>query len=949
MAKICSPYATPKFIERSESVDRGEWLGQALKNAEASGLYTKVREGFDAEYIRNATAHLGQMLPMNWDDLNNYFVKNGWLRPDMKATKEAHIKGYKDTVYKAGRLSGEEEGFVASITKTYLESTAGAVSDAADAFLRKVNAGEAATAEGMIFAQQMQHLSRFGGYVLGWDQSVGRGLRQQMLRSGNVRAVRDSDKFLQETADQLGNMGEYADKFKEIAAKLQDPDQSVDGVNELINLAKRVQFLGDPRKIAKTSMSLEIAGNAINEVMINGLLSGPATFVANASGLGWVVARPLLQYIAASGYAAVGLPGAKHATRAAAEAAASLAAIRQGWMDGMQLGWHAAKTERTIYQAGASQELAERVGIHGEHVKELIARRGWNAPDDAWLDAVTRVGELVRIPGRALMGTDEMAKHLAVRAEVAARGVQRAADAGIDLTDKAALDAFLAKEADMAFNLQRPELWEKYKVNSVYNLNTGVLAEADRATFQELNGFAQKVTGLVSSVPGLKPFVPFVRTPLNILKQGFVESTGLGPLWKGYKLAQGAGFNPTAAKLAIVEELLADPGETFRIAGQIGLTTTMAAAFYGLAMSGELVGGGPGRWTPGGRASDAQRAWERAMAEQGKVKYSIYGIPFDRFGEPIAIVLRMAADMGMYSSYVPHAAQEEWLAGMAGIMVSGLYQASFLTGINDLVDVITDTTPGGQKLGRGVQNYVATFTPFGGLLNYVDKVQDPFRSAYQGASFLEVMRVHEDTFGTGIFAKIADRVPGLGRAPQLIDQLLGEPVPAYPGGGPTGLNPLQMAVPFLPRGGEGQENVWTAVWNIKGGYKEKRPTNLDLTAAEQQELNRRMATMTLGRRTVRDAVMEFYRRADVQQYVRKRGAAFEGVKTAIETELDGIINDYFQAAFNSMLIDNRELRKRYMLSEAARQSARNNDVVGATDAKRQLDELFREAKMRGVF
>ena len=26
----------------------------------------------------------------------------------------------------------------------------------------------------------------------------------------------------------------------------------------------------------------------------------------------------------------------------------------------------------------------------------------------------------------------------------------------------------------------------------------------------------------------LKPFVPFVKTPLNIMKQGFIESTGIG-------------------------------------------------------------------------------------------------------------------------------------------------------------------------------------------------------------------------------------------------------------------------------------------------------------------------------------------------------------------------------------------------------------------------------------
>ena len=34
-------------------------------------------------------------------------------------------------------------------------------------FLRKVNAGEDATEEGLLLARQMQGASRFGGYVLG--------------------------------------------------------------------------------------------------------------------------------------------------------------------------------------------------------------------------------------------------------------------------------------------------------------------------------------------------------------------------------------------------------------------------------------------------------------------------------------------------------------------------------------------------------------------------------------------------------------------------------------------------------------------------------------------------------------------------------------------------------------------------------------------------------------
>jgi hypothetical protein len=949
MAKACSPYAPPKFIERSEAADRGEYLGAALRNAEASGMYTKVREGFDEAWKQEQIAHLQQMLPMDFKDLNNYFLKSGWISLDKKATKAAVDQGFADPVYKASR-DIDKIGTAAAVTKTYLESVSGGVLQLADNFLRKVNAGEAATVEGMAFAQQMQQLSRFGGYVLGWDQAYGRAVRMQGLR--NKSATRDLDKYIDDVTDQLGNMGQYQNKFQEIAAKLQDPMQKADGVNELINLAKRVQFLGDPAKIARTSMAMEIAGNAWSEVFINGLLSAPATFAANASGLVWTVARPMLQLGAAKMFSVA--TGSKMAEQAAAEAAASLSAIYSAFGDAAQLGWHAAKTETTIYQAGASQELKDRVGIHGEVMAEVFQRRGWDRPDDGLLDTITKIGQITRLPSRALLGTDEMAKHLVVRGEVAARAVQNAAKQGVDFTDKAALQTFIDSEMNAAFSLKGPEVWDKYKVNSVYNLQTGIMAEADAATFQEVNGFAQQVQKVLSNFPILRPFIPFVRTPLNILKQGFVESTGLGAIMNAGKALADSGFNPTVAKIKITQQLMEDPGETFRITGQIALTTSLAATFYGMAMSGSLIGGGPGRWASGGRNSDAQKAWEQSMREQGKSPYSIIvgnmAIPFDRFGEPVSIVLRLAADMGMYSSYVSQGAQEEWMAGLASIMVSGLYQASFLKGINDVVDIVSDPSATfGKKGGRTIQNWMATQTPFGGLLNYVDKVVDPYKHAYEGATFTEVMRVHEDTFGTGIFGKIADRIPGFNGTPAMVDQIAGALVPALPGAGPSGLNPLQMAVPFMPRGIKGADDVWTAIYSIKGSYQEKRPTDMRLTNAEQQDLNARMSRMVLNGKTVREAILEYYNSTAVQKYVGNRGAAFSDVRTKVEAGFDQIVNDYYQAALTGLMTDNRQVRERALLREGMKQAAEQGNFDEARSIDGRIDELFKESRLRGVF
>ena len=927
----CSPYAPPRLIERTEATDQGEWLGRAFRDAEASGIYTKVREGFDADFARRAVKDLGRMLPMSLDKVEEFAIQRGWLRLDKAASRKAG-----ERIVKAGRLSGEDEGYVAALFKVYLEGMAGGVKQLADNFLMKVKSGEDATVEGMQFAQQMQGVSRFGGYVLGWDQSVGRGLRQQGLI--RTSAAGSADFANMAKADLLGNPGEYSDKFKAIAAMLNDPTRAQEGVSELIGLAKRVQFLDDPHKISRATLGMEVAGNAWQELFINGLLSSPATAVTNALGVAWTVARPLLQYGAAQGWAMTGLTGAKEASLAAAEATASLTAMYSAINDALKIGWHAARTETSIYQKVSK-------GISGEAARGLM---GEKVISDGVYDTINKVGSFVRLPSRALLGTDEFAKHLAIRGEVAARSVRRAARAGVDLTDKQALLDFGRKELESAFDLQSPALWEKYKLDSVYNLQSGLegagrtIAEAAaEATFQEDNALASGVNQLLGRFPVMRPFVPFVRTPLNILKQGVWEGTGMAAISKGMSLAGQSGFNPTRTVLAIQNELLNDPAETFRIAGQIALTTTLAASVYGMAMSGQITGGGPGRWTAGRAGMAAQNAWSAA----GNVPYSLrvgdQAIPFDRFGEPMAIVMRMFADLGMYSAYMTAEDQEEVFSGMVSIAASGLYQASFLQGIEALVKLGQEDSD--YALGAAFQNYAATQTPFGGLLAFVDRVQDPYKAAYQGASFAEVLRVHEDTFGTGIFGKLANRIPGAGSAPQLVDQLTGNPVPIVPGVGPGGLNPLQMAIPLFPRNNRGDE-VWKAVFDISGSYMERRPSEVKLTAKEQQQLNGYMASSRVNGQTLAQRILALRRRADVQQYVANKGAAVSATKFAIEKELDGIIREHYEQAKMRLFQNDAGVMQRLRVAETRNIAAEMNQVGEADRLNSELDALYQRAR-----
>ena len=926
----CSPFAEPRPIQSADKADPTGFLGNAFRLAEQSSQFIKEREGFDAKFVQRAVNDLRAMSPMNPQDILDYAVKKQWVKVVAKTGEIAPTK-----------LDGETAGYAASVMKVAVEGMAGQTKILADSFLMKINNGQEATIEGLQLAQNMQGMSKVGEAILGYAQQTGRGVRSFGLAKG----VNMTQEGLREgAADALGNPGEFADRFKAIAALLQGtPEEMMRGQKELMGLARRVQFLENPHEISKATLGMSIAGNAWNEVFINGLLSSPATFVTNAMGALWVPTRSLLTLGAAQAYAVTGLKGAKVAEQVAAEATASLGAMYSAFNDALQMGWHAARTETSAYQT-------TRKGISGEMLDAPIKAAGGEGLSPAMYDMVDKIGQYTRIPSRGLLGTDEFARHLSIRGEVAARGIRRAAKQGVDLTDKKKLAEFMQMEAEMAFDLPQAQLWDKYKVNSVYNLNSGLenngrtIAQASaESVFQEPNAFASGISNGISSLGPLaaliRPFVPFVKTPANIIKQGVWESSGMASIAKGVQLA---GSNPTNAVWAIQRELMADPAESFRIAGQIGLSTALGATLYGMAMDGRISGGGPERWTKGAQGNAAQRAWEAA----GNIPYSIdlggnNRVSFDRFGEPISILMRMYADFGMYSGWMSQTEQDEVQAGMVGIALSGLYQASFLTGVDRLVRAIQDPEYSGA---RAVQSWWATQTPFGGLLAFVERSVDPFKSAYEGSTFSDVMRVHEDAFGTGMFGQMANRLPGVGSAPQLVDQLTGKPVPIVPGVGKTGLNPLQMAIPVMPRNSPA-DAVWQAVFDIKGAYTEVKPRDAgDVTQPEQQRFNGYMAESRVGGRTLGQRILAFRRRPDVQRFVDEKGSALSGTKTKIEMEFAKLISEHKSIAIQQLLASDKGYQERAMVKASSDVFKRENRIQDAREMDSKLEELYQRAR-----
>ena len=974
---ICAPGPTPVLIQNTLA-NEGDEFAPLTSLLRAEDL--KRVKSTDWNYPKYAAAKIAEVTKTVFglgraEDVVKFLEAQGFRVVDEAATKAAReLDPRAETVWTWGKgpafgtaaEQDERAQWMAVALKNYIDANSQGTRQLAENLLNKASQGEDVLAEGLAFASQMRHLGNVGGYILGWDQSQGRGLMVQgmkgklgtsQLASGPLTELQDINSweaFLRSKSDP----GAYADQFKLIIDKLNDPMLRDEGLQDLIKMARRVQFSDNPLQTTPLTFGMKFANKMADFIMYNGLLSGPATITTNMASATWVVARAALQLGAAHVYAMTGLPGQAGAREAIVESAAALGAMNTSYKDALAIFWQGARTGKYLYSEG---ELGpDSLPINSKNAQAMLDQFNIDSGGkDQFYKTVDMVGSFLSIPTRLMAATDDAAKHIAIRGKVAAMGLRRALDSGMSPLDDVELTKFIDEFTANAFGLRSLETMEgaaKRELNREWlgeEAFNEIMREAEQATFQEFNGLAEKVRG-IQQIPGMRPFIPFIRTPLNILRQGFVESTGLGAMWKVFKASKealGDGADPALTYLDNVQRILAkeytsNPAAAFRVAGQIGLTSALVATVYSMAMDGQIIGGGPARWNAEGRSGPAQKAWDRMIREQGLVPYSIGGVSFERFGEPLAIVMRMAADMAMHSSYVKHEEAEEWLAATAGIMVSSLYNATFFTGLENFMNMVRPGSAenlGGPNGGKAIQNYVRAFTPFGGALNYVDKVIDPNRGGIQkDVSALQMLKVWENTFTTGILAGVADRIPGMGTVPQLVDQLTGQPVAVYPGGGPEGLNPLQMAIPFLPRGGTSQAGPWQAVWDIAGQYQEARP-DFPITLAEQQEYNRFMAAETIGGKTVSQAIQEYSQRPEVLQYLQERGKR-SGVGADIYSRtLRAAIAPYADRALERLRESSPSVETRWAINQKRKQAQELGDQETAQGLSGEVDRLYRMA------
>lgn len=370
------------------------------------------------------------------------------------------------------------------------------------------------------------------------------------------------------------------------------------------------------------------------ELWYNFLLSGPRTHAVNITSNFLTSMAQIPEHLAA---AAIGAPRAIIKGGDVDRVMFSETGSRVvGWMQGTREGLaQAAQTMRT----GEPSDLASKV--EAQTMKAISGVKG----------------SILRTPTRLLMAEDELFKAMARRMEIHGLAVRNARKEG--LRGQAARD----RAAELAAN-PTPEMLEQAAEYGRY------------LTFQKkLGPGGQSISNLTNTNRWLKLFIPFTRTPINLLKFA-VERSPAAPLLKEWR-----------------EDFKAGGARRDLALGRAALGSGAAMMAVELARQGYLTGGGPA--DESARRMLEADGWQPYSLRVGDAYYSYQRL------DPFSTTFGLAADYVDLQSHMTEKQKEEVSALIAGSLMQNLSSKTWLSGMSNLGEAMGDW-------GRYGDNFLAS-------------------------------------------------------------------------------------------------------------------------------------------------------------------------------------------------------------------------------------------------
>ncbi len=505
------------------------------------------------------------------------------------------------------------------------------------------------------------------GYAAEWGRT-GVALRQTIGGPGESAAVRG-----------------FADLAKKYGG-----ERNADAVLNTLRDMRREGPDGriDINKLAAFSEKLKGATtfDMILELRYIAMLSNPATHIRNTIGNTLAIGMQIPERFAA------GLIGK---ARGLFDEQAKLdrvelgepAAMLFGAVQGLSAGG------RALLRAARTGESADPLGKIETMRRAITAENMGFDPESAWGKFVDFVAERLRT-GSMLMGAeDDFFKAIGYQMELNARAHRTATQEGLRGQEFAERVSELVKNPP--WDMQIDALDFSRYTTFTQELGPGM------TKLQSALGTDATVTlpnGKSIEVPTGKLFrlaVPFFRTPTNIVRYGMERS-------------------PLALVMPSVMQSLMDGGAKRDLAlARIGMGSTLGFLVASAATSGLVTGNGPS--DPKHKESLREVGWQPYSLKVGDKWISYQAL------EPYSMIIGAAADIALMSDYMEENERNNAVMMVAGAFANAITSKTFLTGLDDMLNVLSDPERYGDKYA---QRFSASWIP--SLVKATRRDYDPF-------------------------------------------------------------------------------------------------------------------------------------------------------------------------------------------------------------------------------
>lgn len=550
------------------------------------------------------------------------------------------------------------------------------------------------------FAEALLRHAAIQEQVSGAISEAGRAL-SSMRAAASSRSV--ARRIHEITADSMGGV----QRLEDIADRILDLQRIGAGPGET------TRFAVDAIKPRKRDM--------LQELWYNSLLSGPQTHVVNtlSNFLTGVSSFPEQAIASALGQGRRAIRAARGKPDdfdrvTAGELGTRLLGYMQGTREGLSSSWNTLRTG----------EVSDFVTKVESRVQEAIPGR---------------IGKVIRTPSRFLAAEDEFFKAVARRMELTALAARQARKEG------------LRGEA-------RRERIADLNRNPTDEMVDRAMDFARYMTFQRpLQGIVGEISRWTARAVWPKLFIPFIRTPTNILKYAVERS-------------------PAAPILREVRDNIRAGGERRAIAtARVMFGTGIGMTVMSLVEQGVITGGGPA-WSG---AEDMMRAdgWQPYSIRVGDTYYSYARL------DPLALTLGIAADLHDYTSHMTPRQSEQAGALLIASILRNLENKTWLSGMSDVLSVVQDPQRNLNRVVGRLAGSIAVPSFVNQITRYVDPVQRENRVPSGG-------RTGWGSMVDAMLGAIENRVPGMSQNLEPRRNVLGEEMRSEGGLGPDAVSPI---------------------------------------------------------------------------------------------------------------------------------------------------------------